>query len=454
MSAYFQPVTGGALASRVGTPVSFVKQAGLVGSAVRGVKSFGHSRLWLAALLCMAVTLGAGGAAAVEFSPLNIGSVELVAGASHSELRDVAQASTNYTDSSVSAEKKAREEADSALVGSLSELSDALTAETKSRIDADTGNAKAVDDEATARENADKTLQENISAVSSDLSTHVSMKSGNPHGVTAAQVGVSLADATSVVTNGEEVVTNVVADVKRLTVDEASADIATQDYVDAATSEAVKPILSNTNVTFRIDGKDLLIVGTNNTTIWNSYYAPNAGASASSASEKKYPLFIIRLNEDAASPKFSDIELKATTNNYATFESMTFFAGTAVNGLDSSDYGFTPDWCRIYILSSKVDGDVRRWRRIRNTTDLGEYKPGDFAIIVDPAMFRRGQGDGWCSDQNEELTWSFVRLGSGAEDDAEKDADGTSQLWRPIMPVKWYSKLPAWADQDEYGAGN
>ena len=408
MKTQFQLAVGAALAERVGTPVSFVKQAGLVGSAVRGVKSFGHSRLWLAALLCMAVTLGAGGAAAVEFSPLNIGSVELVAGASHSELRDVAQASTNYTDSSVSAEKKAREEADSALVGSLS-----------------------------------------------DLSTHVSMKSGNPHKVTAVHVGVSLADATSVVTNGEEVVTNVVADVKRLTVDEASADIATQDYVDAATSEAVKPILSNTNVTFRIDGKDLLIVGTNNTTIWNSYYAPNAGASASSASEKKYPLFIIRLNEDAASPKFSDIELKATTNNYATFESMTFFAGTAVNGLDSSDYGFTPDWCRIYVLSSKVDGDVRRWRRIRNTTDLGEYKPGDFAIIVDPAMFRRGQGDGWCGDQNEELTWSFVRLGSGAEDDAEKDAyDGTSQLWRPIMPVKWYSKLPAWADQDEYGAAN
>lgn len=48
MPARVQPVIGGALASRVGAPVSLVKQAGLVGSAIRGLRNFGHSRLWLA----------------------------------------------------------------------------------------------------------------------------------------------------------------------------------------------------------------------------------------------------------------------------------------------------------------------------------------------------------------------------------------------------------------------
>ena len=117
---------------------------------------------------------------------------------------------------------------------------EALEAEAKERKAADaalqtnvTATATAISDETTARENADNALQGSISAHASDTT--------NPHKVTAVQVGVSLADATSVTTNeAGEVVTNVVADVKRLTVDEANADLTTKKYVDAATADAGK----------------------------------------------------------------------------------------------------------------------------------------------------------------------------------------------------------------------
>ena len=313
----------------------------------------------------------------------------------------------------------------------------------------------SVGDESATFYTADE-ADEKLEAISSSLKGHTDSKD-NPHGVTAAQVGVSLADATSVTTNeAGEVVTNAVANVKRLTVDKANADLTTKKYVDAATSEAVKPILSNTNVTFRIDGKDLLIVGTNDTTLWNSYYAPRASdqtsptSSVPAVAEKKYPLFIIRLNEDSSAPKFSDIELKATTNNFAN-ESMVFYGGTSVNGNSARLLsGFVPDWFRLYVLSSEVGGDARKWTRIRNTLDLADgYKPRDVAIIVDPSMLRREQGGEWCSDQNDELVWSFVRMTDGVTDEgAETDADGKSSLWRPAMPVRWYSKLPAWAEQE------
>ena len=393
------------------------------------------------------------------------------------------EAEAKARDEAIAAETTARKEADAALVGSLSDLSDALTAETS------------------ARATGDNNAASSIATTARDLKIHAS-NTANPHNVTAAQVGALTAESdpsfgtwkadtriaagsgskagfcgvaigcSAKSANGTKGDYGTAIGYGAISYANYGVAIGSGAFVKSAgvcgiaigsgtvTNDSATAIGDETksfgDYSFNINAPDpshFYFAATNAATARNlqSYL----DECVPSVAEKKYPLFLVRLNEDSSAPKFSDIELKATTNNYATFESMTFFAGTAVNGLDSSGYDFTPDWCRIYILSSKVDGDVRRWRRIRNTTDLGDYKPGDFAIIVDPAMFRRGQGDGWCSDQNEELTWSFVRLGSGTEDDAEKDTDGgTSQLWRPIMPVKWYSKLPAWADQTEYGTGN
>lgn len=209
------------------------------------------------------------------------------------------------------------------------------------------------------------------------------------------------------------------------------------------TEERIVPILSNTNITFTVDGTDL-IIRTNNVEVWHSWKA----SQPASAPVKRYALFIIHLNPNSASHPFSDIELKATVNNYYG-DSMKFYCASVANGdpARGDNPPWEHDWCRLYILSSKVDTDVRRWKRIRNTADLETYNPRDLAIIVDPDLFRRGQGSDWCAESNDELIWSYVRITPSG---AEMDEGGTKQLWRPTMPVKWYTSLPAWANQESW----
>ena len=101
------------------------------------------------------------------------------------------------------------------------------------------------------------------------------------------------------------------------------------------------------------------------------------------------------------------------------------------------------DWCRIYALSRELSTDVRRWIRIRNTDELDGYAPLSLVVIIDPELFRRNQGSKWLSDGNSELIWSYTRID---ESQPEKDEKG-SPCWRPIMPVRWYQKIPAWAEQ-------
>lgn len=164
--------------------------------------------------------------------------------------------------------------------------------------------------------------------------------------------------------------------------------------------------------------------------------------------EHSYPLFIIDLNPTEGSD-WHHIELKATTNNFSNNEGMPFFCGTSGNGDPSYEAvaGFTNDWCRIFVLDSNVNSDVRVWQQVSNTLDVVLANPSNatatLAIIVDPDLLRRNQGAEWLKESNEELIWSYVRIGhEGAEMNSP-----TKQRWRAIMPIKWYKKLPAWANQ-------
>ena len=157
------------------------------------------------------------------------------------------------------------------------------------------------------------------------------------------------------------------------------------------------------------------------------------------------PLFIIDLNP-SESRYWEHIELKGTTNNYATAqENMLYFMATTTNE-DPNDILFIHDWCRLFILSKRADSDIRRWVRIKNTGDLDGYAPLALAIIIDPSsvMLRRDQGTEWLSENNKELIWSYVRIG---HETTETDQDG-NQTWRPVMPIKWYAEMPEWAKQE------
>ena len=162
-----------------------------------------------------------------------------------------------------------------------------------------------------------------------------------------------------------------------------------------------------------------------------------------SGANGKYPLFVIDLNP-GTERIWTGIELKATTNNFVGSDtvSVPFYTATTANGMYLGGTE-TYDWCRLYILSQRAHYDIRKWIRITNTFDLNGYAPTSLAIIVDPTLFKRGQGDTWMKENNEELIWSYTKVGL---DSSETDQDGEN-VWRPIMPVKWYKQIPEWANQ-------
>ena len=161
---------------------------------------------------------------------------------------------------------------------------------------------------------------------------------------------------------------------------------------------------------------------------------------------KRYPLFVIDLNPGETSV-WQHIELKATTNNFATTEGMTFFTATTSNGVaDTGD--IIHDWCRIYIASKEVNSDGRCWTAIKNTGELNGYAPLTIAIIVDPssAFLKRsasiGDNAAWLYEGNDDIIWSYSRIDAN---DPETDGNG-QPCWRMVMPVRWYSTLPEWAN--------
>ena len=190
----------------------------------------------------------------------------------------------------------------------------------------------------------------------------------------------------------------------------------------------------------------------------NTYTKAEADAKFSggggTVAEKKYALFII-----PATAEFPDFELKASTNNYAKADGEAepfcpFYASSTFNGNTT----WAGDAFRLYACYSKLnsDGDARRWRRILNTLDRGvaslDLPATAFAVIVDPALLGRDQGDAWLSDANDELVWNYLRISNSHPETEVEDDDTSPWLWRPIMPVRWYAKLPAWANQEPYPA--
>ncbi len=211
-----------------------------------------------------------------------------------------------------------------------------------------------------------------------------------------------------------------------------------QSYLDErATTNAVNALATNVYTKSEADEK-----------------FSGGGGGGGTVAEKRYALFII-----PATAEFPDFELKASTNNYAKADGEAepfcpFYASSTFNGNTT----WKGDAFRLYACYSKLnsDGDARRWRRILNTLDNGvaslDLPATAFAVIVDPDLLGRGQGDAWLSDANEELVWNYLRISNSHPETEVEDDDTSPWLWRPIMPVRWYSKLPAWANQKPYPA--
>ena len=253
----------------------------------------------------------------------------------------------------------------------------------------------SVGDESTTFYTADK-ADEKLEAISTSLKGHTDSKD-NPHGVTAAQVGVSLADATSVTTNGEEVVTNAVANVKRLTVDKASADITTKKYVDAATADAgkVKSVNGKTGAV-ELAASDVGAVATNDFAA-----ATNALAEAISKAEPGDYAAVSNAAMTALQPVATNgLVTASVTNGLASQSSLTSLSSRVDAKRDKTDLA-------VYGADGKATADT-----IAKTSDLAAVSnaiPTAVADLSDAGDYLKTAD---LADNETDPKWAAWRKGS------------------------------------------
>lgn len=191
-----------------------------------------------------------------------------------------------------------------------------------------------------------------------------------------------------------------------------------------------------------------LVSGSNIKTINNQSILGSGNIEISApqpAAEKRYAMFIIRLNETAYDDQaghFTQFELKASTNNFSTAYSQKdrccFYSHSGhAEGEFSTNDG-------MHLFINHGGADQRSYVRIKNTAEgMPNYAPAEVIVIVDAALMNRDRSDGsWLYEGNEDVMWTWVRT---KDNTSEFDGGADHCLWRPITPVRWYSTLPNWA---------
>lgn len=158
---------------------------------------------------------------------------------------------------------------------------------------------------------------------------------------------------------------------------------------------------------------------------------------------KRYALFIVDVNCET-SGAFTGFELKGTTNNFshAVTEDvrLQFYSQSEI--ADTGREGHI-DRMMLFVCTSHDSEDVRSWTRIPNTIDF-PHQLTRIAALVDVTCLERHPDGEWLRDDNEELIWCYLR-DRPLDPPYEYEKGTTKSLWRPIVPVRWYRELPAWA---------
>lgn len=198
-------------------------------------------------------------------------------------------------------------------------------------------------------------------------------------------------------------------------------------------NDRVEDIEANTNIVFSIDGS-VLTISTNGVPLWSS--SANRGGSGRA---KRYAMLIVPLNWDDVQRYYTDIELKASTNNFTAargHDTLVFHCCSHLIG--------EPDWpdddMRIYVENHPDEAKKRMYTAYTTRSD---WYPTHLICIIDASMCHFTQDHSWLDADNDELVWTYAR---GTLDGNEVDDNGAI-LWRPIAPVRWFSELPAWANQ-------
>lgn len=158
---------------------------------------------------------------------------------------------------------------------------------------------------------------------------------------------------------------------------------------------------------------------------------------------KRIAMFIIPVNY-ATNGNFTGFELKASTNNFSHAVGtentrLQFYAQSEV--ADTGENGW--DKMKMYIGTSHLSSyDVRAYTKLPNTLEWS-YDLNSVAVLVDASCLVKHPDGDWLREDNEDLMWCYLRNTSGGVE-YEYGTDRT--LWRPIAPVRWFSRLPNWAN--------
>lgn len=140
---------------------------------------------------------------------------------------------------------------------------------------------------------------------------------------------------------------------------------------------------------------------------------------------RTYPVLLLELGA-----QWTDFELKASTDN---FDTLVYYVQSSRTNqyADDSDVWvyFTDDYA----------SDTREWHKSAVATSIGSQLADPVNseveyVLVCPSHTCDVDWQGWMSETNTSLVWSFVRF-DGI--DLEKNAAGTQAKWNMTFPVAW-----------------
>ena len=188
---------------------------------------------------------------------------------------------------------------------------------------------------------------------------------------------------------------------------------------------------------------------------------------------KYVALFLIPLNSDSITNSFSEVELKASTNNFShavpgddLVSGRLLYWGTSIctkNSLHGRPWMW-PDksWDNMWAYSCDIEDwyplDARSWCKWKDYGvaslghDLANPYPRFVAVIVTKEMLHRPAEHGseeeadkdWFYSENDDLVWSYLRVSNG-----EPEKYGGKPVWNVCQPVKWLKKIPNWAYEED-----
>ena len=146
------------------------------------------------------------------------------------------------------------------------------------------------------------------------------------------------------------------------------------------------------------------------------------------ADEYVYPVFLLPLGG-----QWTDFELKASTNNFASIEGLVYFVQSSAPNPYADDPGV-----RIHFTDDYADR-VLRWQASAAATPIGAQLADPVHsqvgyVLVQPSHASAVDWRKWMRRDNPRLVWSFVRYDGIS---LEMNATGTKSRWQLVVPVEW-----------------